>query len=34
LQVVQLSDVNTSEPSPELFQAPAGFVIEDTRPTN
>lgn len=34
LQVVQLSDVNTGEPAPELFQAPAGFVIEDTRPAN
>jgi hypothetical protein len=34
LQVVQLSDVSTGEPAPELFQAPAGFVIEDTRPAN
>lgn len=33
LQVVQLSDVNASEPAPELFQAPAGFTIEDVRTT-
>jgi hypothetical protein len=32
LQVVQLSDVNTNEPA-ELFQAPAGFAIEDVRTT-
>jgi hypothetical protein len=31
LQVVQLSDLNTSEPAPELFQAPAGFAVEDVR---
>jgi hypothetical protein len=33
LQVVQLSEVNPSEPPAELFQTPAGYAVEDVRTT-